>query len=53
MYKDRQANVYNNFWVDKKQTSVPLEQPLYIHVRNNDNRKAVRNLLAVKYNRIS
>jgi len=52
MYKERQANVYNNFWVDKKQTGVPLEHPLHIRVRNNDNRKAVQNLLGVKYNRI-
>ena len=53
MYKETQANVYNNFWVYKKQTGVPLEYTLYIRVRNNDNRKAVWNLLAVKYNRIS
>jgi len=41
MYKETQANVYNNFWVYKKQTGVPLEYTLYIRVRNNDNRKAV------------
>jgi len=41
-----------NFWVDKRQAGVPLEYPLYICVRNNDNRKALQSLLAVKYNRI-
>jgi len=49
--KDKQMCT-TNFCVDKRQTGVPLEHPLYICVTNNDNRKAVQSLLAVKYNRI-